>query len=183
MALGSSVAPALSGVSTGGPPRAAAAPETRASIQASFPVCPAHIFRLATRLQRESDRHSKADRVQRAWLAGNWAAGRVASPIAHQGATWFSDLKSTQSPGSFQHLRSSTSKSDRCQGLTPFGTVSQPEPKLRHTLQEQKQWLRSPCSSHAKHLSFASRIPSSWILTIHARCSIRRSCRSVWLLL
>ena len=58
--------------------------ETRADILASFPACPPHLLRAASRLQASSSRYSGEQRVQRAWTAGNWALAvlreRVGSP-------------------------------------------------------------------------------------------------------
>ena len=56
--------------------------ETRADIQATFPLCPSYWISQATRLG--GDRSAVEGRVQRAWLAGCWAravlGGRVATP-------------------------------------------------------------------------------------------------------
>ena len=56
--------------------------ETRADIQATFPLCPSHWITQANRLG--GYRSAVVGRVQRAWLAGCWARavldGRVATP-------------------------------------------------------------------------------------------------------
>lgn len=66
----------------GGSSGSRSATETRASIEASFAACPAHILALASQLS--SSKLSPSERVQRAWKAGKWAEatrrGRVSSP-------------------------------------------------------------------------------------------------------
>ena len=58
--------------------------ETRASIEASFPVFPAHLRLLSSSLGQQSSRLSAVERLERAWKAGCWAKaklqGRVRSP-------------------------------------------------------------------------------------------------------
>lgn len=64
-------------------PSAATSGETRASILATFPDCPAPWISIASRELGASSR-TPADRARRAWVAGNWAQavvqGRVSSP-------------------------------------------------------------------------------------------------------
>ena len=62
---------------------AASASSTRGSIEASFTSCPTSVLALASRLST-SGTWSPADRIRRAWKAGQWAAavlsGQVGSP-------------------------------------------------------------------------------------------------------
>ena len=79
----SSSVPASSWSLVGSSPRQSV-PETRASIEASFPVIPAHFRLLSSDLGSSSLRISAEDRIQRVWTAGCWVKaklqGRVQSP-------------------------------------------------------------------------------------------------------
>ena len=60
------------------------ASSTRHSVEQDFPACPPEILALATRLSGSSSATLPADRIRRAFRAGQWAAatraGQVATP-------------------------------------------------------------------------------------------------------
>ena len=67
-------------------------PETRASIEASFPRLPAHLRLLSSSLGNQSSRLSAEERLERAWKAGCWAKAKLQNRVQSPNRTPVIDL-------------------------------------------------------------------------------------------
>ena len=95
-------------------PRPSSAPEparrleTRAEIEASFSPCPPSVLSLASRLSSTS-KFSGADRIKRAYLAGQWAGAKIQERVQSPNRTPTIELANR----TYVVLRSSRSSSPR----------------------------------------------------------------------